>query len=76
MTVYVAVAGMYSSQGVVGVYASVEAAKEANSSPRAVWGPVEYVGAPVTEWTNGLDWEEHISIEAFEVEGVERAENS
>lgn len=70
MTVWVAVWGMYSSQGVGGVYRTAEAAMKAHATKDARWQHRKNLTGKKDPgwWTNGLDWEEHVSIEPFELE--------
>jgi hypothetical protein len=72
MKVYVAVHGVYSSQGVGGVYDSPERAIGALREPddvwtrdtnRQRWGD----GREFVTWRNNHDWDRAISIEPFEL---------
>jgi len=80
MTVYVVEQGCYSNAGVIGVYATPEAAMSDNPIPdRATinrngtherdggWQIASY-SEPNRIWTNGLDWDDHKSITAYEVQ--------
>lgn len=78
--VYVVEQGCYSSRGVVGVYATPQAAIEAHPVPvrRVVkghathereggWMPDTF-SEPGFRWSNGLDWDDAAEITRYELE--------
>lgn len=74
--VYVVEQGCYSSRGVVGVYASPEAAMDAHPItaellkryPDAAWTAAAWA-EDGQMWTNGGDWEDAKDITRYEVQG-------
>lgn len=77
MKVYIVQQGIYSDTSIVGVYVSVEAALAANPVPREGVkrgsGSAERPGGWQQDdqgsWDNGLDWEDAMRIDEYEVEG-------
>lgn len=83
--VYVVEQGAYSSRGVVGVYATPEAAMAAHPLPtdykypdppthgnwsrRGGWQPDRH-SEPGYSWSNGLDWDDGKDITRYELETV------
>ncbi|KKL08863.1 hypothetical protein LCGC14_2571620 [marine sediment metagenome] len=67
ITVYVAVQGAYSDQGVVGVYDSLESAIAAHHSEGAAWRYHDW-GSGGGSWEDHRKWHEAISIQPFELE--------
>ena len=73
MKVWVAVSGMYDSETVSGVYATAEAAMEAQPVREGAkpgrggigWKWVDY--ADGGWWGNGCDYDDHVTVEAYEV---------
>lgn len=72
-TVYVAIAGMYESEYVEGVYATAVAAMAANpitDRDRARWPKAGWTQAQDGEWSNGCDFDAHCAVVAFEIDGA------
>lgn len=85
--VYLVEQGCYSDRGIVGVYATPEAAMAAHPVPvrqirngggtrerEGGWKPSTYA-EPGYEWSNGLDWEDAKTITRHEVEQGEPRES-
>ena len=66
MRVWVAEQGRYSSRGIVGVYATPEAAMADNPIPAKLAETGKWTESDGC-WTNGLEWDDLISIEPWEV---------
>lgn len=72
MKVWVVEQGVYSSRGVTGVYATAEAAMADNPLPMQSQYPcvAAWTQDENGNWDNGLDYEQAISITAFELQGA------
>ncbi len=74
--VYVVEQGCYSSRGVIGVYATAEAAMEdlpitemmLKRYPKARWHQWDQA-EPNQRWSNGCDWDDAMDIARYEVHG-------
>lgn len=82
MRVWVAEQGAYSSRGIIGVYATAEAAMADNPVPVNARIPTVPTASNMSRpggwqqdkstgaWDNGLDWDDGISIEPYDVQGL------
>lgn len=66
MIVYVAISGCYSQQGVAGVFDSPERAMAA--FPKGKWTRELWVRERMESWENGRDWDDAVSIVAYEIQ--------
>jgi hypothetical protein len=82
MRVWVAERGCYSGRSVVGVYATAQAAMDDNPIPENYKYPTVPTASNASRrggwrqdadgwWSNGLDWDDAVDIEPYELQGAD-----